>query len=169
METRRSRFSGMGRFHNHAQKMALKRVCSEFIFIKLQCRIRHNRNHQTSTLPTPLIQSHLSLPRSYKTCAHESGSSDCKHQSCVICAGLTPLATILSLISASLGAASTKLLFFPSASSLPLQSTSPAALARGHTMPSTVSESMVSDHTATSPPRTFLAASSERPAVGSWE
>ena len=81
----------------------------------------------------------------------------------------TPLATIRSLHSFSLGAASSWLRFWPDASVRPDQSTSPAALARGHKRVSRFMASMNSLQTATSPPSTSLASAAVRLAVGSCE
>ncbi|PHH51071.1 hypothetical protein CFIMG_004332RA [Ceratocystis fimbriata CBS 114723] len=81
---------------------------------------------------------------------------------------LTPRATIRSLRADSRGEASYWLRFWPAASTRPLHSTSPIADARGHTMLSKLVESMVSDHTATSPPSTSDLSASLSPARGSW-
>lgn len=86
-----------------------------------------------------------------------------------MCTGIapTPRATMRSRNSASRGAASYWLRFCPDASCLPDQSTSPAALARGQRMLSRFVSSIISLQTATSPPSTCLAASSDSPATGS--
>ena len=81
---------------------------------------------------------------------------------------LTPRATMRSRISFSLGAASSWLLFCPVAGSMrPDQSTSAAAPARGQMMESMLTGSIVSLQTATSPPSTFLASSSDKLVSGS--
>jgi hypothetical protein len=79
----------------------------------------------------------------------------------------TPLSNILSRISASLGLAVSWLRFCPVESCLPDHSTSPAALARGHTMSSKFTGSVCSDHICTSPPRTRCVELAGTPARGS--
>lgn len=89
----------------------------------------------------------------------------------IICTGphLMPRLTMRSLISSSLGLASTWLLFRPRASLAPLQRTSPAAEARGQRLSSRLTGSVCSLHMCTSPPRTRCEELSGMPDNGSYE
>lgn len=105
----------------------------------------------------------------YKTSYSHSSASPWTQKSCVKGDALTPRATVRSRISASRGITSIWLLFCPDASYLVDQRTSLAALARGQMSVSRFIGSIVSVHTATSPPITSLASSSDKPALGSCE